>query len=73
MMSIMTVVFNAHAWIYVRRASLISMPVMQALVKRKNKPSVLVLTMYRLVKKFPMPMPSGLHKWFFFKCPARLV
>jgi hypothetical protein len=27
-----------------------------------------------LLKKFPMPMPSGLHKWFEKKkCPARLV
>jgi len=65
--------FNAHAWVYVRWASLISMAVMQALVKKTNKPSMLVPTRYRLVKKFPMPMPSRLHKWFLKKCPAHLV
>jgi hypothetical protein len=55
--------------------------------EKKNKPSMLVPTRYRLVKKIPMPMPSryrlvkkipmpmpsGLHKWFLKKCPAHLV
>jgi hypothetical protein len=62
----MTVFFNAHAWIYVQWASFISMPIMQALVK-KRKPSMPVSTKYWLLKKIPMPMPSRLHKWFFLK------
>jgi hypothetical protein len=41
--------------------------------EKKNKPSMIVPTRYRLVKKIPMPMPSGLHKWFLKKCPAHLV
>jgi hypothetical protein len=36
MMSIMTRFFNAHAQVNVQRASLISMPVMQALVKKEK-------------------------------------
>jgi hypothetical protein len=35
-MSIMTIFFNAHARVYVQRASLISMPIMQALVKKEK-------------------------------------
>ncbi len=66
MMSIMMIFFNAHARIYVRRASLISIPIMQALVK-KRKPSMPLPTKYWLLKKFPMPMPSRLHKWFLKK------
>jgi hypothetical protein len=30
----------------------------------KKKPSMHVPIGYRLLKKLPMPMPSGLHKWF---------
>jgi hypothetical protein len=76
MMSITTIFLNAYAWVYVQQASLISVLVMQVLVgkkKKKNKPSMTVSTGYRLLKKFPMPMPSGLHKWFLKKCPARLI
>jgi len=65
-MSIMMIFFNAHAQVYGQWESLISMPVMHALVGKK-KPSMPVPTKYRLLKKFPMPMPSKLHKWFFFK------
>jgi hypothetical protein len=34
-MSMMIIFFNAHAQVYVQRASLIFMPVMQALVKKE--------------------------------------
>jgi hypothetical protein len=46
------------------------MHVMQAFVKKqkKKKPfNARVHWVYRLLKKFPMPMPSGLHKWFLKK------
>jgi hypothetical protein len=40
--------------------------------KKKNPFNACAHWLYRLLKKFPMPMPSGLHKWFFLKkCPAR--
>jgi hypothetical protein len=46
-MSIMTIFFNAHAQVYVQWESLISMPVMQAHVKKK--PSMPMPTRYRLL------------------------
>jgi hypothetical protein len=36
MMSIMRIFLNAHAWVYVQQASLISVLVMQALVGKKK-------------------------------------
>jgi len=32
----MTIFFNAHAWVYVQWASFVSMPVMQALVRKEK-------------------------------------
>jgi hypothetical protein len=42
-----------------------SMHVMQAFVEKKGKPSMHVLTRYRLLEKFPMPM----SQYCFLKCP----
>jgi hypothetical protein len=72
MMSIMTIFFNAHARVYARWTSLISMPVMQALVKKK-KPSIPMPTKYRLLKKFQCPCPPGFTNGFEKKSPACLV
>jgi len=37
--------------------------------KKKNPFNACAHWVYRLLKKFPMPMSSGLHKWFKKKLP----
>jgi hypothetical protein len=59
MMSIMMIFFNAHAWVYVWWASLISMAVMQALVRKKTNLQCLCPPGIGWLKKFQCPCPLG--------------
>jgi hypothetical protein len=54
-MSIMTMLFNAHAQVYVWWASPFSMPIMHALVGEK-KTSMFMITGHKFVLKNPRPL-----------------
>jgi len=55
----MTIFFNAHAWVYVQGASFISMPIMQALVKKEKTLSACARWVLGCLKNFQCPCPPG--------------
>jgi hypothetical protein len=71
-------IFNTHAWVYVQWASLISMHVMQAFVKKKKKKNLQCMCSPGIgcLKNFQCPCPPGFTNGFFKKkmpCPPGMT